>query len=73
MIAVDPQRRTFIDADAESAEPGTVVSTSEGLDVQCGRGVFRIDQLQRAGKSAMSAGEFLRGTPLPAGTTLNGP
>jgi methionyl-tRNA formyltransferase len=36
------------------------------LAVACQQGAFRILELQRAGKSAMKAEEFLRGTPLKA-------
>lgn len=52
--------------------PGTVVSASqqEGLFVQTGEGVLRIDRLQPAGGSPMSAAEFLRGHPLPAGIRI---
>ena len=37
------------------------------LRVGCGDGAIRILELQRAGKAPMTAQEFLRGTPLPAG------
>ena len=40
------------------------------LSVACGQGAIRILELQRAGKAAMTAGEFLRGTPLLAGARL---
>ena len=40
------------------------------LSVACGQGAIRILELQRAGKAAMKAGEFLRGTPLPPGARL---
>jgi methionyl-tRNA formyltransferase len=40
------------------------------LRVACGEGAIRILELQRAGKAAMKAGEFLRGTPLPPGARL---
>ena len=41
------------------------------LTIACGEGAVRILQLQRAGAKAMTAEEFLRGTPLPAGTRLS--
>jgi methionyl-tRNA formyltransferase len=34
------------------------------LTIACRQGAFRILELQRAGKGAMKAEEFLRGTPL---------
>jgi methionyl-tRNA formyltransferase len=41
------------------------------LTVACGQGAVRIVDVQRAGRAAMKAEEFLRGTPLPAGTRLS--
>ena len=40
------------------------------LRVACGDGAIRILELQRAGKAPMTAQEFLRGTPMPAGARL---
>jgi methionyl-tRNA formyltransferase len=40
------------------------------LTVACGDGAIRILELQRAGKAPMKAEEFLRGTPLKAGTRV---
>jgi methionyl-tRNA formyltransferase len=48
--------------------PGTVLD--DRLTVACGGGAVRIVQLQRAGKQAMQAGEFLRGTPVAPGSVL---
>jgi methionyl-tRNA formyltransferase len=50
---------------AGTGAPGTVLD--DRLTVACGDGSVRILQLQRAGGKAMTADEFLRGTPLPAG------
>ena len=49
-----------------SGTPGTLLD--ERLTVACGDGAVRILQLQRAGRQAMTADEFLRGTPLAPGT-----
>lgn len=46
--------------------PGTVLD--DRLTVACGEGAVRILELQRAGRQAMKAEEFLRGTPVAAGT-----
>src|SRR5215470_6385054 len=46
--------------------PGTVLD--DKLTVACAEGAVRILELQRAGKSAMKTEEFLRGTPVAAGT-----
>jgi methionyl-tRNA formyltransferase len=53
--------------DGEGA-PGTVLD--DVLTVACGQGAVRILELQRAGRAAMKAQEFLRGTPIAAGTRL---
>ena len=51
-----------------SGAPGTVLD--DHLTIACGAGAVRLTQVQRAGAKAMSAEEFLRGTPLPPGTRL---
>jgi methionyl-tRNA formyltransferase len=48
--------------------PGTVLS--DRLDIACGAGAVRLVTVQRAGKHAMSAEEFLRGTKLTPGMRL---
>jgi methionyl-tRNA formyltransferase len=48
--------------------PGTVLD--DRLAVACRDGAIRILELQRAGKQAMKAEEFLRGTPVTPGTVL---
>ncbi|MBN8921270.1 MAG: methionyl-tRNA formyltransferase, partial [Rhizobiales bacterium] len=48
--------------------PGSVLD--DMLTVACGEGAVRLLQVQRAGKQPMSAGEFLRGTPVAPGTKL---
>jgi methionyl-tRNA formyltransferase len=51
-----------------SGTPGTVLD--DKLTIACGDGALRIVELQLAGKKAMRAEDFLRGTPLPAGSVL---
>jgi methionyl-tRNA formyltransferase len=48
--------------------PGQLLD--DRLTVACGEGAVRILQLQRAGRQAMTAEEFLRGTPVAAGTRV---
>jgi len=48
--------------------PGTVLD--DQLTVACADGAVRILELQRAGRQAMKADEFLRGTRVAAGTRL---
>ncbi|MEO6360962.1 MAG: methionyl-tRNA formyltransferase [Sphingomicrobium sp.] len=55
------------DGDA-SGRPGELLD--DCMNVACGTGCVRILRAQRAGRSAMSAGELLRGFPIPAGTIL---
>ena len=47
-----------------SGPPGTLLD--DRLTVACGEGAVRILELQRAGRQAMKADEFLRGTPARA-------
>jgi methionyl-tRNA formyltransferase len=48
--------------------PGAVLD--DRLTIACGEGAVRLTQVQRAGKQPMSADEFLRGTPVKAGTRV---
>jgi methionyl-tRNA formyltransferase len=50
--------------------PGEVLD--DRLTIACGEGAVRLTVLQRAGKQALSAAEFLRGLPLAGGTILDG-
>jgi len=54
---------------AAPAAPGTILA--EPLIVACGQGALAIGRVQRAGRSAMSAAELLRGLALPPGTVLD--
>jgi methionyl-tRNA formyltransferase len=51
-----------------SGAPGTALDNN--LTIACGDGAVRLVQIQRAGKQPMSAGEFLRGTPVNAGARV---
>jgi methionyl-tRNA formyltransferase len=51
-----------------NGEPGRVLD--DRLTVACGGGAVRIVELQRAGGKPMAAGEFLRGSPIAAGSVL---
>src|SRR5579863_4106945 len=50
------------------AVPGTVLD--DALTVACGAGALRLDMLQRAGRAALPAEEFLRGYPVATGSLL---
>ena len=51
-----------------SGSPGQVIG--EPLRVACGKDALAISEIQRAGRPAMAAEEFLRGYALPPGTVL---
>jgi methionyl-tRNA formyltransferase len=38
--------------------------------IACGEGILRLERLQRAGRGAMPANDFLRGYGLPPGAVL---
>jgi methionyl-tRNA formyltransferase len=50
------------------ATPGTVLDAA--LTIACGEGALRPLRLQRPGRGAADAADFLRGFPIPAGTML---
>ena len=54
--------------DRGPAPPGTVLD--EHLTIACGEGALRPLRVQRAGRAALDAADFLRGFALPPGTVL---
>lgn len=52
-----------------SDRPGTIID--DLMTIACGSGAIRPLRVQRAGKSAMSTAELLRGYALPSGTQLS--
>ncbi|WP_118137449.1 methionyl-tRNA formyltransferase [Oceanicella sp. SM1341] len=55
-----------------AGEPGEVLATGpEGVTVACGEGAVCLTRLQRSGKGAMQAEDFLRGFPLAAGSRFD--
>ena len=78
--ALNPWPGTFTQSDgmvlkihaaklAEGSGPAGVMLDDQGL-VACGEGALRLTRLQRPGKAAIGAEDFLRGHPLPPGTRL---
>lgn len=51
-----------------TGQPGAALD--DKLTIACGDGAVRLVQVQRAGKQPMAVEDFLRGTPVPAGTRL---
>ena len=59
----------FADMGEGQGAPGAVLD--DELLIACGQGAIRLTRLQREGRGAMDAEEFLRGTSLPSGTVLD--
>jgi len=55
-------------APVAQAAPGTALDA--GLRIACGAGSLRLVRVQVAGRAALDAHAFLRGHPVPAGTSL---
>lgn len=55
-------------AEGALAAPGTAID--DRLTIACGTGAVSLVRLQKAGGKALSAEDFLRGTPLPKGTVI---
>ncbi|MEZ5929113.1 MAG: methionyl-tRNA formyltransferase [Parvularculaceae bacterium] len=71
--AKDPQRvKALLSRLAPNVKgaPGEVMQADDRLVIATGDGGVELLRLQRAGKSAQSPAEFLRGFPLPVGTRL---
>lgn len=62
------------DGPTGGAEPGRILKAyfNQGILVQTGNGILKIDELQLQGKKQMTASEFLRGHSLDAGIKLGG-
>lgn len=54
--------------EAGSGQPGALLD--DRLQIACGSGSIRLIEVQRAGKGAMSAHDFLNGADLPAGSRI---
>lgn len=67
-------RTVTLEEDGTAVWPGRVISVGkEGILVRAGTGRIMITELQLQGAKRLSAAEFLRGTPVPAGTVLGEP
>ena len=62
--------RSILVDGTRAAAPGTLLD--DDLTVACAGGALRLTDVQRAGKAAMPAADFLRGTSLQAGDHLGG-
>ncbi len=57
-----------VDTGTKGAVPGTALDGE--LTIGCGEGTIRLLTLQKAGGKPLAAQDFLRGTPVPAGTVI---
>lgn len=64
------QRVKVLMARAEPGEGAPGTALDDALLIACGEGALRLTRLQREGKGAMEAEDFLRGNSIPAGTVL---
>ncbi|WP_417494224.1 methionyl-tRNA formyltransferase [Maricaulis sp.] len=65
-----PVRVKVLLAASEAGEGAPGTALDDKLLIACGSGALRLLRLQREGKGAMKAEDFLRGTAVPAGTVL---
>ena len=65
-----PVRIKVLLAASEAGEGAPGTALDDRLLIACGSGALRLVRLQREGKGAMTAEDFLRGTSVPAGTVL---
>lgn len=65
-----PVRVKVLNAKAETGEGAPGTALDDALLIACGKGAVRLTRLQREGRGAMDAADFLRGTAIPAGTVL---
>ena len=66
--------KTHVASGSTDAEPGTILDTSDGIQIATGHGErIAIEQIQPEGKRSMTAREFLAGHPIAAGARFSGP
>jgi len=70
----DGQEIRVLQGRSETGSPGApsgvILKAGKSIEVACGEGSFHIDELQRPGKRALNAAEFMRGFPLEEGARL---
>ena len=67
---IDGQRVKILASRLADGQGAAGQILDDALTVACGSGAVRLLRLQRAGRGAQDATEFLRGMPLPAGKSL---
>ena len=69
-IAGKPERVKVLGSELAEGEGASGDVLSDDLVIACGSGAVRLTKLQKAGGKPMAAADFLRGTPIAAGTKL---
>ena len=69
-IGGKPERVKVLASEMADGAGEAGVVTGGDLTVACGGGAVRLTRLQKAGGKPLSAADFLRGTPVPAGARL---
>ncbi|EJJ30317.1 methionyl-tRNA formyltransferase [Rhizobium sp. CF142] len=64
------ERVKVLGSELAAGEGAAGALLTDGLVVACGAGAVRLTKLQKAGGKPLAAADFLRGTPLAAGTRL---
>lgn len=70
MPGKQPARIKVLRSEVVAGEGPAGTALDDGLTIACAEGAVRLKDVQRAGKGAMAAADFVRGSPVPAGTKL---
>ncbi|MCV9944557.1 MULTISPECIES: methionyl-tRNA formyltransferase [unclassified Rhizobium] len=70
-IAGKPERVKVLASELAEGQGAAGQLLTDDLVVACGSGAVRLTRLQKAGGKPLAAADFLRGTPLAAGTRLS--
>lgn len=69
-VAGKPERVKVLNSERVTAEGTAATVLDDNLTIACGEGAVRPTRLQRAGGKALAVADFLRGTPVAAGTRV---
>ncbi|MBY5566062.1 methionyl-tRNA formyltransferase [Rhizobium leguminosarum] len=69
-IGGKPERVKVLASELAAGQGAAGLLLTDDLVVACGSGAVRLTRLQKAGGKPLAAADFLRGTPLAAGTRL---
>ncbi|MBY5841106.1 methionyl-tRNA formyltransferase [Rhizobium leguminosarum] len=70
-IGGKPERVKVLGSELAEGQGAAGLLLTDDLVVACGSGAVRLTRLQKAGGKPLAAADFLRGTPLAAGTRLS--